>query len=252
VLEQQAHEEAQRNGVSAIATACSLSFEYAAGGGIVRGRLHGLTLAIHQVWVADVGGILTSDGDDPARYDSLWFRIGKTRRTNPQWQQMQNQAHAQTMAQIQMDHQSAMQRMQSTHQQNMGWIQQSAQSHQARMDAIHAAGDAQLQGWYNQQAAGDAAHQGFMNTLHQQNAAMPGAGGDEDFSHRRFVNYVSEQETVVGADGATYQVESGHERYFRHKQDNTYVGADSTTERDDLRSRFGVNPDDYEEVWIKR
>ena len=255
--EQEAVAEAQRNGVNAYATACSLSFEYAAGTashGLVRGRLHGLTVCYGTIWVPDVGGVLTSDGSDPADYDGLWFRISKTCRTNPQWQQLQNQGHAQKMAQIQMNHQSAMHQLQSNHQQNMGGIQQSAQSHQARMDAINAAGDAQLQGWYNQQTAGDAAHQDFMNTLHAQNTAMPGAagGGEEDFSHRRFVNYVSEQETVVGADGATYQVETGHERYFRHKHDNTYVGADSTTERDDLQARFGVNPDDYEEVRIKR
>src|SRR5689334_21768594 len=128
----------------------------------------------------------------------------------------------------------------------MAWIQQSAHSHQARMDAIHAAGEAQLQGWYAQQAAGDATHQRFMNTLREQSPTFPGAGGsggDAEFGHRRFLNSITEQETVVGPDGTTYQVEAGYERYYRHRHDNTYVGADRNTEREDLRARFGLNPD---------
>ena len=57
---------------------------------------------------------------------------------------------------------------------------------------------------------------------------------------------------VVAADGSTFQVEAGHQRYYKHKRDDSYLGTDSSVDVADLRARFGVNPDDYEEVRVKR
>jgi hypothetical protein len=57
---------------------------------------------------------------------------------------------------------------------------------------------------------------------------------------------------VVDPGGQTYQVGTWQDCYYVDKTDNTYIGTDSTVERDDLRSRFGVNPDSYEETRIRK
>lgn len=254
-LEELAHREANRLGLQPRSTSICLPFEYTdpQSGLPVRGRIYGLTLSFGNIWAPEVSGILTWGADDPAAYERLWFEIARSRQENPQWRALQNQAHQQRMAQIAWDHQNTMQQMQANHQDNMAWLQQSAESHQARMDNLHTAADAQMQGWYAQQATGDAAHRSYLDTLNGQTSAAPGRRApDGDWNHRRFLNTVTEQETVVGPDGSTYQVEAGHERYYRHKRDDTYLGTDNFTERDDLRRRFGVNPDDYEEVRIRR
>jgi hypothetical protein len=55
----------------------------------------------------------------------------------------------------------------------------------------------------------------------------------------------------VNPSGQAFQVDNSHQRYFVNKNDRTYIGTDSTTNLDDLRSKIGINPDDYEEVKIK-
>lgn len=260
-LEQQARASAQRQGLNPYITTISLSFECAADttGRPMRGRLHGLTLSLGPTWVADVGGVLTTTTTttttttelDPADFDELFFRIEATRKTDPQWQarqQMQMQMqHAQTMGQID----SFTAQLQMNHQNNMAAIQASAQQHQVRMDALHAAGDASLQSWYDQQAQSDAIHRSTVGGITEQYSSS-GGSGSTDFSHQRFLNTVTEQETVVDQSGNTYQVEAGHERYYRHKRDGTFVGADRFTEREDLRGQRGVDPDDYEELNIRQ
>jgi len=250
--------EATRRGMQVHATAVSLSFAFADNRGMkVSGRLHGATVSFGQTWVVSLFGLTTTGPGDPARWDDLLFQVSQSYATNPQWRQRQDQLHAQAMGQIQLDHQAAMQQMQASHQSNMQWIQNSAQGHQARMDALHAAGDAQMQGWQAQQAASDAGHRNFMNAVNEQSTVGHGgaAGGDAGgggFSHQRFVNYINEQETVIDPNGGdAYQVEAGHQRYYKHKRDDTYVGTDNFTELDDLRKR-GLNPDDYDEVKIRR
>jgi hypothetical protein len=248
-LEQDVQRSAQRHGLQARPTAVSLSFELTDAGRRVRGRLHGTTFSTGAIWVADVFGVLTTDDLDPACWDDLLFGIARSLKTEPRWRQQQDQLHANRMAQIQQDHQRATAQMQLQHQGNMGWIQASMQGHQARMDALHASADAQLQGWYAQQAASDGAHQGFMSAVRGQGA---GPGPDADPGHRRFVNAIRGEETVVDASGATYQVEAGHERYYRNRQDGTCIGTGGAVDREALRERFGVNPEDYEEVRIRR
>jgi hypothetical protein len=72
-----------------------------------------------------------------------------------------------------------------------------------------------------------------------------------DTQHRNFLNYVNEENTVVDPSGKTFQVDGSYQRYFIHKQTGTYVGGDSGTDIDKLRS-LGLNPDDYEEAKIKK
>jgi hypothetical protein len=91
------------------------------------------------------------------------------------------------------------------------------------------------------QAGSDAAHQGWLT----RQAA-------DDAMQQSRVNPIREEHTVAGADGGTYQVDAHHERYFVNKWDNTYIGTGATTDRNDLRRNYGVNPDDYEEVKIVR
>ena len=258
-IERETMESAQRYGMAhqTRVTSVGLSFEYRdprRNGVRVAGRLHGSTFTTGSIWVADLfGAYATGEDGDPARFDALLFLIGSTRKSEPRWQAMQNQAHVNRMAEIQQDHQRAMSQMQATHQSTMQNIQQSAQAHQARMADLHASNDAQLQGWYQQQAAGDAAHGQFMDSLRNVNAAGTSASpGGDDFGHRRFLNTVTDQETVIGADGASYQVDAGSERYYRDTRENTYVGTDSTVERDDLRSKLDVIPYDFEELKIRR
>jgi hypothetical protein len=232
-MEQQIQADAQKQGMNVWITTVSISYDFTDQGRPMRARLHGTTFSIGAVWVAEVMGIVTTADRDPTEYDGLLFFIRQSSKTNPEWRQQQDRRHQQQMQQNAWQHQNTMQQMQQNHQNNLSWIQNSAQQHQIRMDGIHAQGEAQRANWQASQAS--------------QNAVSYG-----DESHQRFTNYIKDEETVVSPSGETSQVETGQERYYKHRSNDTYVGTDSFTERDDLRSRFGVNPDDYEEVSIKR
>jgi hypothetical protein len=241
VLEELVRGESQRLGLQPRLTTVRLAFEYFDLESYMpsRGLLFGTTISFGELWCPEAGGVLTTVWEDPATFEGLYFQVARSRQENPQWRQRQNQAHQQRTAQIARDHQNTMQQLQ--------------QSHQVRMDTLHAASDTQFESWRATQAAGDAAHRRFLDALNGQTSAAPGGGSvGSDWNHRRFLNTITEKETVVGEDGSQYEVETGHQRYYRHKYDNTYLGTDNYTERDDLRSRFGVNPDDYEEVRIRR
>jgi hypothetical protein len=118
------------------------------------------------------------------------------------------------------------QMMTEQHNQNMAWIQQSAQRHQQRMQAIQAQGDASTRAFNDRMASMDSSHRGFLN-------------------------YINDENTVVGSSGKVLQVDNGYQRYFVHKTNNTYVGGDITMDLDKLR-KFNLNPDDYEEVKVKK
>lgn len=236
-VERLANDNARKRGMNAWVTTVQIAFEYTGDNGVTtHALLHGTTLSFGTVWVPDASGILTRD--DPARYDDMLLWMASSYKTNPHWRQSQDNIHAQRMAQGAANHQSAMAAMQS--------------GHQARMNAIHQAGEANTRMFDERQAQMDVSHQSFMNTIHQPTSpAYTGDGGQGDASHQRFVNYINDQETVVGQTGEEYQVETGHERYYVNKHDNTYVGTDSTVGREDLRSHFGLNSDAYEETKIK-
>jgi hypothetical protein len=233
-LEQAYRAEGQRLGVNWMATATAISFEFTENGRHVRGLLNGATLLSDSGWIVDLGGILSYG--DPNRYTSLFYQMGQSMQTSAQWRQQQNWAHQQAMGQIQSNHQAMMASMQSGHQQ--------------RMNDIQSSGEANTRRWQEQQAQNDISHQQFIDQI-RSTPPRASQSDQEDFSHRRFLNYIQEQNTVVDSSGNTYQVDGSHERYYVNRRDNTYIGTDSTTDREGLRAR-GVNPDDYEEVKIKR
>jgi hypothetical protein len=73
-----------------------------------------------------------------------------------------------------------------------------------------------------------------------------------DLQHQNFLNYINEESTVVNSSGQAFQVDNKYDRYYINKNDpNKYVGGDIRLDHDKLGS-LGVNPDDYEEVKIRR
>jgi hypothetical protein len=224
-VEKMVRESAQRQGMDAQVDSVVIAFDYQDNGKRIRSLVNGSTIQFGQIWVADINGVST--GGDPTRYGDLLLRVASSFRMNPQWQERQRAAsqarHEETMAMIQRN----TERMTRRHEANMAWIRESSARHQARMDSLHAAADARNAAWKARDAA-------------------------SDHSHQQFLNYIKGEETVVNSSGVESQVQSGQGRYFRHKTENTYIGTDATQELEDLRKNWGLNPDDYENVQIKR
>lgn len=231
-FERFAQEGARKHGMQTWVTTVRICFDYVDRGTTMHAILHGTSLSFGQFWMPDVAGILTRG--NPTRFEEMLFWMASSYQTNPQWRQNSDNRHAQRMAEIQTNHQSAMSAMQT--------------GHQGRMNAIQQAGAANTQMFNDRMAQIDVNHQAFMNTIHQPTASPY----QSDSSHERFLNYIKDENTVVDQSGQSYQVTTGQDRYYVNKSDNTYIGTDSTVEREDLRSRFGVNPDNYEETKIKR
>lgn len=72
----------------------------------------------------------------------------------------------------------------------------------------------------------------------------------DDIAQKARVNMIRDEHTVADSSGTMYQVDREHARYYIHKRENIYIGADYNTELHDLYRLHGVNPDDYEEVKI--
>jgi hypothetical protein len=102
------------------------------------------------------------------------------------------------------------------------------------MASLHASHEAHNAAWQSQQAAQDAAHHAQVHS--------------SDDAHRRFLNAITEERTVIDSEGNTHQVADGYDRYFRRRSDGAWIG---TRDQRDLRDVPGVNPDDYEEAKIK-
>lgn len=224
-MESLARASAKKHGLNAEITAVLIAFDYRDKGKLIRSLINGMTLKNGPVWVADVNGVSTTD--NPTQYNDLLLQMAESFHSNPEWQakqrQLSQQRHEATMAMIQANT-AAMTRR---HEANMAAIQSSAARHQQRMADLHAAGDARMSAWKEQQAQNDASHEGFLN-------------------------YIKGENTVVNSSGATFQVEAGQDRYFKNKTNNTFIGTDSAKELEDLRKIWGLNPDDYEAVKIKR
>jgi hypothetical protein len=147
-------------------------------------------------------------------YHPLLMRVLNSGRTDPEWKAQEQTRHEQRMAQMRQNHQN----------QIASW-NASNRRHEMRMKAIQDAGDASMRNWYANQAVGESNHRGFLN-------------------------YISEEHTVV-AGGKAFQVDNSHQKYFVNRADNSYVGTDSTASLDDLR-KMGIDPSGYEEARIKR
>lgn len=77
--------------------------------------------------------------------------------------------------------------------------------------------------------------------------ARPSTTSNDD-PHRRFLNMIAEERTVVDAEGQTHQIAAGYDRYFRRRSDGMWIGTHGDR---DLRGVSGINPDDFEEMKIK-
>jgi hypothetical protein len=192
--------------------AVRVAFTYRDNNKTMHALLNGFTSQLQNIWIVGVSGVTTTG--DPALYNDLVKRVVLSHKTNPQWAQRQQQLHEQRMAQLRSDYANQMARFNAAN-----------QSHQMRMNAIQDAGNANMKKWYEGQAASDK-------------------------SHRNFMNYITDEHTVVAA-GQSFQVDNSHQRYFVNKNDHTYIGTDSTTSLDDLRE-MGVDPSDYMMAKIKR
>ena len=202
------------------ATVAKVDFSYEDGKRSFHAKILGATCDSGSFWSATVAGVTTTG--NPDRYIPMIEAMGKTQKMNPAWQARQQERHQEAMAQIQ----RFGEQMTGRHNANMAWIQQSAQRHQARMGAIQAQGDASTR------------------AFEQRMSSM-------DTTQRSFLNYINDENTVVGSGGKTYQVDNSYQRYFMHKSDRTYVGGDVTMDVDHLR-KLGLNPDDYEEVKVRQ
>jgi hypothetical protein len=194
-------------------TAVRVSFTYTDNGKLMRAHIHGLTASIGNAWQADLCGVSTSG--DPSQYDDLLFRIAESHRQKPEWQAKEAERNRRMIAKLKEDHAN-----------NMATLRAMGERHQARMSALHAQADASMQNWYQQQAQSDS-------------------------SHRRFLNYITEENTVVSSSGKTYQVNNQYQRYYINKNDGTYIGTNAFTEQNELGRIPNVNPNDYEEAKIK-
>lgn len=164
-------------------------------------------------WIANSAGISTSG--DPEKYHEMLITMVRTFAVEPAWQAEQARRHEQAMEEIR-----------RRGQQNMQILQDMAARHQIRMNAIRAAGDASMKAYYERDAASDR-------------------------SHRNFINMINEESTVAGPDGKTHQVSNAYQRYFMHKRTGQYLGGDIHFNEDSIR-KMGLNPDDYDEVHIKK
>lgn len=207
-------------GLRVATTVANVAFSYTDGGKPMNALIIGTTSDNGSFWVVTVTGI-TARGD-PKQYLPMIEAMGRSYQANPAWQAEQNQKHQLRMAQIQ----EFGRQLTAQHHRNMAAIQQSAQLHQQRMQAIQAQGDASMKSYYDRMAAGDT-------------------------QHRNFLNYINDENTVVDSSGKSFQVDNSYQRYFMHKRNHTYVGGDLRMDVDSLRS-LGLNPDDYEEVKLKK
>jgi hypothetical protein len=201
------------NGPLQVSTA-HISFDYKDGGAERHAHIYGATYSIGTVWMASVGGISTSG--DPSQYTDLMLRVAESYQQKPEWTAKEEERNQRMTAKLKEDHAR-----------NMATLRAMGERHQARMAALHAQADASMQNWYQRQAQSDS-------------------------SHRRFLNYITEENTVVTSGGKAFQVDNRYQRYYINKNDGTYIGTNAFTEQSDLGRIPNVNPDDYEEAKIKQ
>jgi hypothetical protein len=224
------------------ATSVIITFQYQPAEEVVQSRIHGSTITNGTNWFAEFYAVTSPD--DLSAPCEMARRMYLSRVFDPAWAALQQRRHEQSMAigQQQLDHINAMTNLQAQgHAQRMHDIAQAGQINTQIHNDRLAQSDAQMEGWRARQAESDQAHQAWMARQVK----------DDEMQQAR-VNAIRGEHTVVDGSGNTYQVEAHHERYYLNTRDNTYIGVSSTTELADLRKKFGVNPDDYQEVKVIR
>lgn len=207
-------EHIARTGTPVDVNTTQVAFTYSEKGKPMHGLINGTILSNSAIWIADVSGISTTG--DPKQYQGMLLAMADSHHTSPEWKRKEQENHETRMAILRQNHAN-----------DLALYRSWNRSHEMRMQAIQATGDASMQSWYQRQA-------------------------QSDDNHRSFLNYINDEHTVVSSSGKAYQVDNAFERYYVNKNNNTYIGTKSTTDLDDLRRTAGVNPDDYEEVKIKR
>ncbi len=216
-------------------TAARIAFSFDEGPRRPQALLFGFSASLGGIWFVDTVGVSTLG--DPAAFAPALLETVASKQATPAMHQRQMQERARSAAQ----HRATMQSLatnaailRSNHQQNMANLQGMAAGHQARMADLHASEDARNAAWQAQQTTQDAAHAASLRA--------------PDDGHRRFLNLIAEERTVIDAEGNSHQVADGFDRYFRRRTDGTWIG---TKDQRDLRALPGVNPDEYEEVKIR-
>ena len=215
-LQRYSEEMAQKSGRNQITTTALVYFEYSDKGKPMHAVVSGATLGLQEagVWITDVAGVATSGS--VSDYLPMVEKLRQSVTYSKSWGAQQQQRHEARMAQLRQDHANQL----------ASWSASNRQ-HDLRMKAISDAGDASMQKWYSEQAQSD-------NT------------------QRRFLNYITDEHTVVSSSGKAFQVDDSHQRYFVNKTTGKYIGTSSTTDLNDLRGMMNINPDDYEEAKIKK
>jgi len=185
-----------------------------------RGYVDAVTMNGGVGWLVNVNGAATT-GDLEALLP-VALSVTDSIRMTPDFVANQQARHEATMAQMQ----AFQEEMTRRHGENMARLQQSAASHQARMEAIWASNDAQITAYYDRMQQGDV-------------------------NHRAFLNYINEENTVVGPSGGKVQVAGGYERYWINVNDGSYLGGDAALDESALRE-LGFDPSAYQEAPIVR
>lgn len=203
------------------------------------GRVRGVILAtctrFGGMWVADVHGVTSVD--DPGAFVPALLRMvtsrAATRATaEAQLRERRAAAAAHTEAMRGLDRNAAV--LRGMHASAMEGIRASSAAHAARMEDLHAAADLQARRPDWTDAVGRA---------HADGEAR------DDAMHRRFLNLVAGEETVVDPEGQVHQVEEGFDRYFRRRRDGAWVGIRGDR---DLSGMPGIDPADFDEARIRR
>lgn len=200
---------------------------------------------VPSVWSAQVYAVTSTADIDPfvpalhRIIESLALTAAEIQRQSNQ--QMASAAqHQATMAQINANTAA----MAATHQQNMANIAFSGQAHQANMANLQSAHDMQMRGWQEQQRVSDGQHATYLGGL-RPDAADPAAGGS---GQQDFVNMIREERTVIDGNGDAHQVQSGYDRYYYRRHDQSWI---ALQQHENLADVPGINPDDYEETRIQ-
>ncbi|MDP5171964.1 MAG: hypothetical protein NWR72_17065 [Bacteroidia bacterium] len=180
--------QANELGMNPQITTASVTFEFMDQGERVKARLNGSTFLIDQIWMAELHGYLTTG--DAASMDEVLKEVSATFKSNPEWQQRENERIQE-------------QTRQSTaaHNQRMQAQQRNFDAHQQMMKERYAANDAQHQNWMNNQAA-------------------------QDRQHERFIDAIRGEETVTNG-AQTGKVESGYNQYYVNPNTGEYVGTNT-------------------------
>jgi hypothetical protein len=221
-LERHVKAAMKRLNVSEVPFSTALAtFEYTGAAGTpIPVLVNCMTAKFADTWTVDISGVASADGGDPRRHNDLLFRIAASHRPDPKWMKKERQAWAERQAELIGIHERRIEDITPV-------VRPGRSRIQPRLAYLEMLSKAARRKAYARQAR-------------------------ENASHGRFLNCLLGETTVVHpGTREALQVEAGHDRYFLHKVNRTFVGTDKATDRAGLRKR-GLNPDDYEECMVQQ